>query len=478
MRLLLLAIAASCLAAEIDTVIVRPTESKEVLVNPGIGFTTFQRFNGDSLNKGTRWTEGFPIEYQPFQGNLTVPGQPMTSVAYFRVYWRFLEPEKGKYRWDLIDNALRTAHDRGQTLMLRVAPYGTDKKTDVPDWYRSEAGDETGKLPLSKWLTDPEHPRYLKYFGTFLRKFGERYDANPGVELVDISIVGSWGESAGTELLRTETRDALLACYFETFRRTPLVMQMEDHDAYAKQFAVGPRFDCLGDMGNGFGPNWGDFPGWSHMLDYYPRTLVQSGMQDKWQKAPVSLEACGVMLTWKNNSFNLDYILDQALKWHISTFNNKSSAVPPEWRPKVDEWLKKVGYRFVLRSFSYPKVVSPGGKLGFLSWWENKGVAPIYRRFPLALRLTGSGATQVFRTAADIREWLPGDVVYEDGVFLPFDLKPGEYDLALAILDPQTGQPKVKLAIEGRAPDGWYPMGKLQVRENAQRWSGGHYPPP
>ncbi len=465
-------------AAEIDTVIVRPRESDEVLVNPGIGFTTFQRFNGDSLNQGTRWTEGFPIEYQPFNGNLTVKGQPMTSVAYFRVYWRFLEPAKGKYRWDLIDKALATAHSRGQTLMLRVAPYGTDRKSDVPDWYRAEAGDETGKLPLHKWLTDPEHPRYLEYFGRFIREFGKRYDGNPDVELVDISIVGSWGESAGTQLLKTGTRDALLACYFETFRHTPLVMQMEDHDAYASQFNAGPRFDCLGDMGGGFRANWGDFPGWSHMLDYYPRTLVQTGLQDAWRTAPVSLEACGVMQTWKNYGWNLDYILDQALKWHISTFNNKSSAVPEEWRPKVDTWLKRVGYRFVLRSFSYPKVAMPGGRLGILSWWENKGVAPIYHEFPLALRLTNGKASHVFRVDTDIRKWLPGDVICEKPVFLPPEMATGEYEISVAILDPQTGQPKVKLAIEGRGTDGWYPMGKLQVRENAPTWSGGHYPTP
>jgi len=39
-------------AAELDTVIVRPKEIHDVLVNPGIGFTTFQRFNGDDLNPG------------------------------------------------------------------------------------------------------------------------------------------------------------------------------------------------------------------------------------------------------------------------------------------------------------------------------------------------------------------------------------------------------------------------------------------
>ncbi len=55
---------------EIETVLVRPSEIDDVLTNPGIGFTTFQRFNGDTLNTGQGWTEGLPIVYQDFDGGL------------------------------------------------------------------------------------------------------------------------------------------------------------------------------------------------------------------------------------------------------------------------------------------------------------------------------------------------------------------------------------------------------------------------
>lgn len=42
--------------------VVRLKTIDDVLVNPGIGFTTFQRFYGDVLNEGRTWTEGFPNE--------------------------------------------------------------------------------------------------------------------------------------------------------------------------------------------------------------------------------------------------------------------------------------------------------------------------------------------------------------------------------------------------------------------------------
>ena len=152
--------------------------------------------------------------------------------------------------------------------------------------------------------------------------------------------------------------------------------------------------------------------------------------------------------------FRSDYIIDQSLKWHISTFNGKSSPVPEEWWPAVNRWQKKMGYRFVLRKFTHPAAVRPQGKLEFTTWWENKGVAPCYRAYPLALRLKGAGREAVMVTDADIRGWLPGDNLYDDAVFVPADLPRGEYELEMALLDPVDRKPKVKLAIEGLQPDG------------------------
>src|SRR5512134_80483 len=83
-----------------ETMTVRPKEIDDVLINPGIGFMTFQRFNGDKLNEGQKWTEGYPIAYQAFDGNLQNENHPMTSLAYFRVYWKFIEPNQGEYRWE------------------------------------------------------------------------------------------------------------------------------------------------------------------------------------------------------------------------------------------------------------------------------------------------------------------------------------------------------------------------------------------
>lgn len=129
----------------------------------------------------------------------------------------------------------------------------------------------------------------------------------------------------------------------------------------------------------------------------------------------------------------------------------------------MNRWLKHMGYQLVLRKFTYPSLASPGGKLAFTSWWENKGVAPCYRFFPLALRLQNPKRVEILATRADIRSWLPGDSLYDDAVFLPANLAPGEYDLSLALLDPLTRKPKVKLANAGMQADGWFSLGKIKV---------------
>jgi hypothetical protein len=108
-------------------------------------------------------------------------------------------------------------------------------------------------------------------------------------------------------------------------------------------------------------------------------------------------------------------------------------------------------------------VLPPEGRLAFTTWWENKGVAPCYKRFPLALRLSGQGRSEILLTAADITKWLPGDAIYDDAVFVPRDVPAGDYDLSIAMVDATSRTPKVKLAIAGVEPDGWYPLGKIRV---------------
>jgi hypothetical protein len=93
----------------------------------------------------------------------------------------------------------------------------------------------------------------------------------------------------------------------------------------------------------------------------------------------------------------------------------------------------------------------------------NSGVAPVYRLYTLALAFASGGAQDVVDIPADVRKWLPGDAVVEEVVNVPH-LKAGAYRVRVALLDPLTRKPGIRLGIAGRAEDGWYDLGEVSVR--------------
>jgi hypothetical protein len=440
-----------------NTVVVRPIEIQDVLVNPGMGIQTFQRYNGDAINAGTRWSEVGPTGR--LKSPAAKPDFPDTSIAYFRWFWSQIETEQGKYRWDILDLALEECRKHGQQLDFRLMPY--DESHPLPEWYRNSGarrankpGDKDGNI----WSPDSDDPLYAKYWGALVAAAGARYDGHPYLDAVDISTIGYWGEGWGPYVPSWETQKKLLDQHFDAFKRTPLLVNFDVLEAlrYATQRGAGWRLDCWGDIGRFFDP-------FMHMLDRYPQQVPKAGAQDVWQRSPVSLETCGTPLSWKQKGYTdqqLDYILEQALRWHATSINIKSTAIPEPWKAQFDEFQKKIGYRLILRRLEYPKTAKPGDMMPVSMWWLNKGAAPPYGDYVLAL---GIGDT-VIKTAADVRNWLPGDAVYDSTIYVPDSLKPGNYKFRVALLDPRSGKPAIKLAIQGLQSDGWYDLGILQIQ--------------
>ena len=437
------------------TVKIRPAEIHDVLVNPGMGIQTFQRYNGDGLNPGVEWSEEGPTQI------LTPPAEkpdfPASTVAYCRWHWSVLEPTQGKVRWEIIDLALKEARRHGQRLALRLMPY--DPKHPLPQWYR-DSGARRANSDSSKdgkiWQPDFSDPLYFKYWSALIIEAGKRYDGHPDLDSVDISTVGFWGEGWSDYMPEFEVQRKLIDVYLKAFRKTPLLMNFDQPDAlsYGTAHGAGWRFDCVGDLR----------PGWAHMFDFYPKQIVRTGIQDVWKTGPVSMEACGVPESWFRHGWDVNYILNEALRWHVSTLNVKSSAIPKPWTDAFNEFERKMGYRFALRQAEWRDEASPGQPIELSTWWVNEGVAPVYQPFVLAFRFHSSGHSAVVRTDADVRKWLPGDAVFEDPVFVPEDLPAGEYQLGVALLDPITLQPAIRLGMEGREADGWYTLGKIRVK--------------
>ncbi len=446
--------------AQTDTIVVRPVEIQDVLLNPGMGIQTFQRFNGDRLNPGLEWSEEGPtskLAPAPAQ-----PDFPKASIAYCRWFWDKIEPEAGKFNWEIVDRALDQAREHHQTLAIRLMPY--DPRHPLPEWYRN-SGARRANRPADKdgniWQPDFTDPLYLKYWGELAAAAGARYDGHPDLDSVDISSIGYWGEGWSPYMPPFPYQKALIDIWLEAFRRTPLLMNFDEPQAltYGTEHGAGWRLDCLGDMR--LTSDNKDFK--AEMLTIYPQQVVRAGIQDVWQRSPVSLETCWVPGYWLKQGWDVDYILNQALRWHVTSLNVKSSPIPPAWKKNFEEFEKKMGYRFILRRLEYPKTAKAGQMMSVHMWWLNAGVAPVYREYWLALELRSAETNAVIRLPADVRKWLPGDAVFDETVYVPDYLKPGTYRLRVGLLDPRTEQPAMRIAIQGRDADGWYDMGPLGV---------------
>jgi Domain of unknown function (DUF4832)/Beta-galactosidase len=430
-----------------STITVQPIEIEDVLYNPGMGFADFHFGSGNPPP---------PDAYPP------------QTVAYLRWTWDELEPSEGRYNFALVDNAIREAGKKGETLAFRIM---TVYKGSTPKWLLGKGIDSVavgGDI-----FPDYNNPLFLDYHERLLRAFGERYAGKPEIDHVDIGSVGCWGEwntacctGAKKETCkrffpRQENKLRIIDGYFRYFPDTPLVMLVGGPVEYAASKGAGWRGDCFGDYGT-FRPDW------NHMDNVYGPAVRKPAVGNAWKTAPVQFEVCEDMQKWYDRGFDIDRILQKGLEWHGSVLNAKSSPVPAPWRGKVDEFLKKFGYRFVLRELSHASEAASGGSLLVNSRWENKGVAPIYRPWPLAYRLRSDADRVVatWRSAADLRSWLPGHRDVEDVVVLPVGVPAATYNLDVAILSEDGKTAHVELGIAGKRADKWYPASKVKITDD------------
>ncbi|MCD6404342.1 MAG: DUF4832 domain-containing protein [Planctomycetes bacterium] len=426
----------------------RPAETDELFANPGMGWQTF---------------------YKAADKDPNLAGLP-SSVFYIRYYWADFEKGDGRYDWSVLDGDIEKASRSGQTLAFRVMTTGTNPRRTFSPSYLEGLGCRihTFKHGQHGSFKSPDFndPVFLEKHLAFIKVLGGRYNAHPGVCLVDIGSIGLWGEwhmsdTGGLAMPTEENALRIIDAWKAAFPDTPLVMQLDYTPGmvHAAGLAMGWRVDCWGDMG-GYSENW------CHMRNMYPQNIEKAGVEDLWKRAPVALETCWDMRKWVKDGWDIDHILKWALDHHATFINNKSRPVPAELLPKVRKFLLKVGYRFVVRSVTLPTEIAPGGTLAAAIEWENIGVAPCYYDFHPALALADSSGNLAWSktfSSCTVRGRLPGAFTIHADWRLPQTLQPGVYRLLVGITD-AAGVPRVKIAIDGARNDGWYDVGEITLK--------------
>lgn len=460
---------------------VRPMEHHNYIHNPHRGTTTFQRFQGEAVVPATMWSDTHgPVD---FPTATTIRDNekyiPRTTLTYCRWPWAWLEPKKGKFNWALIDKTLSTARAHGQTAQLRFQPYTERRDTEkdppkakryppgsgvnLPDWYHDTGAPWIDCGPYVKHEPDSNHPLYLTHFGNFIRAFAARYDGHPDLESIDMAYAGFWGESGGNAT--AATANALADIYTASFRKTQLLGMLGTpavEHAVKRKFNVGWRADCFGDLKR---PQVKEVPEDrcnDHTHDGYMREIYRQGVKDAWKTAPVTMETCGNVATWAMTQYDLDQIIEFGYTYHMSVFMPKSNFFPSSSMDRLIAFDRKIGYRYTVRHMLFPIEVARGKKMHVECYIENVGIAPIYRPYRAALRLTQGKKTKILAFPVDIRTWMPGATFFENNFTLPPEFERGEVKIALGIID-DSDRPCVWFAINNPIDDGWHRLTSIDA---------------
>ncbi len=446
------AMRSNAMAAGSRIQLIKPQTTDAILVNPGMGFETFHCFNGDERLAGAR-------------------NYPECSIAYFRFYWDRLEPEEGKYDFELIDSLLERARQSGQDLALRFMPTSSaNLNKGTPRWYMDKyKGYRYTKRGRKGWAPDHNDPVFLARQQQLVAAFGERYNGHPNLIRMEIGSVGFWGEwhLSHTEpqvpMITEDNALRVIDTYFDCWDRTPLAMLIGYVPGlrYAVAKGAGWRADSLGDYGH-----WSDT--WCHMFDAYPRKLREAGALDAWKRGPVAFEPPGSMQDLEryvpSRGGGYDNMWDKALEWHGSACNPKSGSIPDSQVPAIERFLKRCGYRLALNRVVLPETVDKKNrKLHVTLDFENKGVAPPYKGCVLAVRLQGAREPIVLHSLAQTSQWLPGTHGIEETFLLPAAVGSGMYECSVGLLEPTGGRPVIRLANEDVGQDRWLRLGRIRL---------------
>jgi hypothetical protein len=171
---------------------------------------------------------------------------------------------------------------------------------------------------------------------------------------------------------------------------------------------------------------------------------------------------------------DLDENLDGALRLHYNWVHQYMTGEDyrkyPNNQAHFERGLKAggLGYRFVLLEVEHPEQIAPGSAFVLRQKWANRNTGRGWRRYPLAVYLSDPSSGQVAAGPLvdedfDQTMWLAGQTYDVSSEFtVPADVPAGTYDLLIAMVD-VSGEPRIRLAVEGGDAEKRYKIGTVRV---------------
>ncbi len=431
-----------------------PQETGEALANPYMGWAP--------------WASGGPY---------SIPH----SLVYINASWRELEPQKGVYRFDLLEKENKFDYwaSKNVKIILRInMDYpGSSSHLDIPDWLYNETGKDGTWYDISYgkgYSPNYSNKTLIGYHKLLITALAKRYNPNAQIAFIAVGSLGHWGEfhtwksdSYVIPFPGTNITDQYIKHYLDNFTEKPLLMR--------RPFTIA-KINNIGLFNDSFGDERQTV---SYFLDYigkgyndYLTGETQPAMSDFWKYAPSGGEFADYPGTRYMTDSRIARTLEMAKESHLSWLGPSApiyGGYSGEINRNTDLLLKTMGYRFIpLYMGIKADTFSSDNTFTLQMAWINRGTAPFYFDWPMELRVTDENGRLLAKKTiqTNIRSWLPGIEKRLPDIKLAMpELSDGAYSFSVGFLNPATGHAEIKLPIRATVSGGFYQLGKLYIQD-------------
>ena len=385
------------------------------------------------------------------------------SLLYMDITWAELEPEEGVYNWASIDeeNQISRWRKEGKHLVFRFVcdiP-GEEAHMDIPEWLYEKSG-KAGKWYDGEYgkgfAPDYNNPTIISCHEQAVKALGEHFGQDGLISYVELGSLGHWGEwhvnySEGIQRIpREAVRDKYILPWTEAFPDARILMRRPF--ASAEKYGFGLYNDMTGQP-----EATQSWLGWINNGGEYDQTGEKNvivPMNDFWKTAPSGGEFTSSLSMEEMLDTNLSGTVEMIREAHTTFLGPK---IPDEnYVDGYKEVLKNMGYRLWI-SMAELKNTAKGSRLKLI--WENSGVAPMYKEWPLSVYIEDESGKLVEKSRISIKisSLLPGEkattLTALETERLNSLLEKG-YRLSVGIEDPMTELPCVRFAMEALYQEG------------------------
>ena len=337
------------------------------------------------------------------------------------------------------------------------------------------------------WRPDYADPIFLEQLERFHIAFAERYDAQPWLRYVDIGSYGQWGEGHNYGCTDTpenwpvEVLQEHVHLHQRCYRKATLIVP--DEFPAQRQDGRGPEFTQW-ILSQGIGVR-DDSIGVPFHVRRFPTDSLSHPLvwENAWRSQPTIIELQHYRSmrdpnrdnTWRGangSELGAGYVLAAVRKMRATYIGYHGDATL--WlgdNPALTNTLTNmVGYWFFLQSVTLPETIPAGQAFPLQLTWLNRGVAPAYRRFDLAIRWrnlqTGAIVHEQHLADSDCTRWMPDEPRMEAAKVIAPQTS-GKYTLELSLTDRTAGADRpvlLALKAEARTQNAFYRIAAAEIQ--------------